>query len=128
MQQDVGGAIIDTMNATGDTLYCPAYEAIQFLQEKWTLHIIRRLLDGPSGFNELGRAVGGCNSATLAQRLDQLAEMGLITKTVISVMPPRTTYELTPAGRELQDVVGAIDRWARKHLSRPPAPTRPVAE
>ena len=45
--------------------YCPVHEAIQVLQEKWTMHIVRALLDGPLGFNELGRAVGGCNPATL---------------------------------------------------------------
>ncbi len=99
-----------------DHSFCPVYEAIQILQGKWMLHIIRRLLDGPSGFNELSRATGGCNPATLAHRLDLLEAQGLITKTVKSVMPPRTLYELTPAGRELQGVIEAIDRWGRKHL------------
>lgn len=82
------------------------------------LHIIRRLLDGPSGFNELSRAVGGCNPATLAHRLDHLEALGLLTKTVKSVMPPRTVYELTDAGRELQGVIEAIDCWARKRLTQ----------
>ena len=27
--------------------YCPVHEAIQVLQEKWTMHIVRALLDGP---------------------------------------------------------------------------------
>ena len=41
--------------------FCPVYEAINLLQEKWTLHIVRSLLEGPKGFNELGRDIGGCN-------------------------------------------------------------------
>ena len=53
-----------------DREYCPVHEAIQVLQEKWTMHIVRALLDGPMGFNELGRTVGGCNPATLKVRLD----------------------------------------------------------
>ena len=53
-----------------DHSFCPVYEAINVLQEKWTLHIIRSLLDSPKGFNELSRAVGGCNPATLAQRVE----------------------------------------------------------
>lgn len=85
------------------------------------LHIIRGLLNGPCGFNELSRAVGGCNPATLAQRLDHLESLGLVTKTVKSVMPPRTAYELTPAGVALQDVIDAIDRWGREHMARPRA-------
>jgi DNA-binding HxlR family transcriptional regulator len=96
--------------------YCPVHEAIQVLQEKWTMHIVRALLDGPLGFNELGRAVGGCNPATLKVRLDHLEELGIVTRTVHSQMPPRTSYELAPAGVDLQRVIDEIDGWGRKHL------------
>ncbi|HXA29761.1 MAG TPA: helix-turn-helix domain-containing protein [Candidatus Angelobacter sp.] len=99
-----------------DATFCPVHEAIQVLQEKWTLHIVRALLDRPLGFNELGRAAGGCNPATLAQRLDRLEELGVVTRTVESVMPPRTSYRLTPAGVELQEVISAIDHWGRRHI------------
>ncbi len=100
-----------------DHAFCPVYEAINVLQEKWTLHIVRTLLGGASGFNELARAVGGCNPTTLTQRLERLESLGLVNKTVLSVMPPRTTYALTDAGVELHEVVDAIDGWARKNLS-----------
>jgi DNA-binding HxlR family transcriptional regulator len=96
--------------------YCPVHEAIQVLQEKWTMHIVRALLDGPLGFNELGRAVGGCNPATLKVRLDHLEELGIVTRTVHSQMPPRTSYELAAAGVDLQRVIDEIDGWGRKHL------------
>jgi DNA-binding HxlR family transcriptional regulator len=96
--------------------YCPVFEAIQVLQEKWTLHIVRALLDGPLGFNELGRTVGGCNPATLKVRLDHLEELGILKRTVHSQMPPRTSYELAPSGVDLQRVIDAIDGWAREHL------------
>jgi|SRR5258708_7780097 DNA-binding HxlR family transcriptional regulator len=111
-----------------DANFCPVHEAIQLLQEKWTLHIVRALLERPLGFNELGRATGGCNPATLAQRLDRLEELGVLTRTVESVMPPRTSYRLTPAGVELQEVISAIDHWGRRHISeRLAAPTRGAA-
>jgi DNA-binding HxlR family transcriptional regulator len=97
-------------------LYCPAYNAIQILQEKWVLHIIRNLLDGDKGFNELGRNIGGCNPTTLAQRLDRLESLGLISKTVCSVMPPKSSYSLTDSGKDLQSVVEAINSWATEHL------------
>jgi DNA-binding HxlR family transcriptional regulator len=96
--------------------YCPVFEAIQILQEKWTMHIVRALLEGPLGFNELGRTVGGCNPATLKIRLDHLEDLGLLRRTVHSQMPPRTSYELAPAGVALQRVIDAIDAWAREHL------------
>jgi len=99
-----------------DHPYCPVHAAIQLLQEKWTMHIVRALLDGPQGFNELGRAVGGCNSATLSARLDRLVELRLIDRTVHSTMPPRTSYRLTESGIGLESVIEAIDGWARSNL------------
>ena len=100
--------------------YCPVHESINLLQEKWVLHIIRALLVGPHGFNELARAVGGVNTTTLSQRLERLETIGVVSKTVESTMPPRTRYELTVAGLELSGVIGAIDAWARRHMPAEP--------
>jgi DNA-binding HxlR family transcriptional regulator len=97
---------------------CVAYDAIQILQEKWVLHIIHTLLDGPRGFNELGREVGGCNPTTLNQRLARLESLGLIRKTVYSSGLLRSSYELTVSGRALQCVIDAIQIWASDHLVR----------
>lgn len=92
------------------------------------LHIIRGLLHGPCGFNELSRTVGGCNPATLAQRLERLESLDLVTRTVLSVMPPRTAYELTPSGVALQDVITAIDCWAREHIVERPRIAQPAVK
>ena len=108
---------------TDDATFCPAYASIELLQEKWTLHIIRALLESPLGFNELGRAVGA-NPTTLAHRLERLERLGILQRTVHSVMPPRTSYALTPAGVALQDVIDAISRWGRQHLP-PPSQDKP---
>ena len=98
--------------------FCPVHDSIDLLQEKWVLHIVRALLDGPRGFNDLARAVGGVNSTTLAARLERLEREGVVLKTVESTMPPRSRYELTEGGVALQGVIDAIDRWARAHLRR----------
>lgn len=98
--------------------FCPVHDSIDLLQEKWVLHIVRALLDGPRGFNELSRAVGGVNTTTLAARLERLEREGVVSKTVESTMPPRTRYELTDGGVALQGVIDAIAEWARSHLKR----------
>ncbi|KAB2962063.1 MAG: helix-turn-helix transcriptional regulator [Thermoanaerobaculia bacterium] len=100
---------------------CAVHDAIRVLQGKWTLQIVRALLGGTRGFNELARAVGGCNPATLSKRLEALAELGLVTKRIESTMPPRTHYSLTRAGRALEGVVAAIERWGERYLPKPPA-------
>lgn len=106
------------------TTFCPAYRAIGVLQEKWVLHIVRALLSGNRGFNELARMVGGCNSATLTQRLEQLESLGIISKATdaeVTGKLARSIYSLTDAGRELQSVIDAIDTWGRTHLPETPA-------
>lgn len=97
---------------------CPVHDSIELLQEKWVLHIVRALLAGPHGFNELSRAIGGANTTTLSHRLERLEHLGLVSKTVESTMPPKTRYELTQSGHELQVIIDAIDAWARKHMRK----------
>ena len=101
-----------------DRAFCPVYTSIEILQEKWTLHIIRALLGGPLGFNELGRTVGA-NPSTLAQRLDRLECAGIVERTLHSTMPPRTSYALSPAGMQLQTVIDALGCWATANLKPP---------
>jgi DNA-binding HxlR family transcriptional regulator len=96
--------------------------AFAVLQEKWALPILYVLLQGPEGFNEIGRAAGAVNPATLTQRLARMEQVGLVKKTVQSVMPPRTLYELTDAGLALRPVIKAFEAWAQRH----PLPDRPT--
>ena len=100
----------------GDDGFCPVYASIEVLQEKWSLHIIRRLLENEAlGFNELRRVVG-CNPATLTERLARLEDLGIVSRTVHSLMPPKTSYALTAAGEGLREVIDAIAKWGRAHL------------
>lgn len=98
--------------------FCPVHDAIEVLQGKWTMQIVHALIEGPMGFNELARAIGGCNPSTLAQRLDTLVRLDLLTRRVEASSPPRTLYSLTTAGAALQPVVGAIEQWGRQHLRK----------
>ncbi len=108
-----------TLKTMSEHSFCPVFNAINVLQEKWTLHIIQGLLSGPTGFNELRWVAGGVNAVTLSQRLESLETLGILTKTIQSTMPPRTSYQLTPADIALQSVVEAIDCWARDNLPAP---------
>lgn len=102
-------------SAERDLRRCAAGEGIEVLQEKWVLHIVHALLDGPKGFNELGRIVGGCNPTTLTQRLSKLEELGVLHKEPGQV-GGRCSYSLTEAGLGLERVIAAIRSWATAHL------------
>ncbi len=86
------------------------------LQEKWVLMIVFSLLSGPTGFSELMRK-GNVNTTTLTQRLNLLEQTGILVKTIHSTMPPRTSYELTEAGRALTPILEAITEWSGKYLA-----------
>lgn len=88
---------------------------LAIFQEKWALHIMCNLVDGPHGFTELGRAAGGVNTATLSQRLHRLEQLGVVARTVHSMIPPRTSYAPTESGQAFRPVVEAIWRWAIDH-------------
>ena len=93
----------------------PFLRGAMLLQEKWVLMIVYSLLAGPTGFSELMRR-GNINTTTLTQRLNLLEHAGLLVKTIHSTMPPRTSYELTEAGRALKPVLEAITQWSGKYL------------
>jgi DNA-binding HxlR family transcriptional regulator len=127
VERPVGNAYIRAMSkaklaerpAIADTSACLAHPRLMasfaLLQEKWAMSIIHVLLQGPNGFNEVSRGAGEVNASTLVQRLVRLEEAGLVRKTVQSTMPPRTSYELTEAGRALKPVIAAIERWSERH-------------
>lgn len=95
--------------------YCPApatAAAFLLLQERYVFFVIHALLGGPLGFNELNRRATGVSPATLSQRLERLEAEGIVLKEVVSTMPPRTLYSLTPMGLELSPVLDAISAWA----------------
>ena len=97
---------------------CPSRHltaGVNLLLEKWVLLIVRVLLAGPVGFNDMARNAGDVNSTTLAQRLATLEKAGMVKKTVQSVMPPKTSYELTEVGLALKPVIESIERWSEKY-------------
>jgi DNA-binding HxlR family transcriptional regulator len=102
-----------------ETTHCPAKAGIEALQDRWVLHIVSTLLEGPKGFNAIGRAVGGCSPTTLTHRLTRLESLGIIAKAE-GKEGCRACYRLTESGAELNQVISAIRDWADNHLSDQP--------
>ena len=97
---------------------CAATAALTILGQKWVLRIVRSLGETTQRFCELQDALGGANSATLSQRLKMLEDEGLIDRTMVSSMPPWVEYSLTGKGRELNEAIVLIDRWAERWSPR----------
>jgi DNA-binding HxlR family transcriptional regulator len=88
--------------------FCPVAKAMELLDERWTLLVVRELLEGSRTFNTLRRGLPRMSPALLSTRLQTLARAGVIDRHEDG---PRVTYTLTPAGRELRPIVESIGRW-----------------
>ena len=95
-------------HATG--IFCPIGAALNLLSERWTLHIVHVLLSGTQRFNEIARALG-LNPATLRERLRSLEDEEVITRTVVSTMPPHVEYTLTAKGLALNGIFESLADW-----------------
>lgn len=95
--------------------FCPIAKAMEVLDERWTVLIVRELLAGSRHFNEIRRGVPRMSSALLSKRLRALARAGILVR---HDEGNRVRYELTPGGRELEPVVIALGQWGVRWRSQ----------
>jgi DNA-binding HxlR family transcriptional regulator len=88
--------------------FCPVAKAMELLDERWTLLVVRELMLGSRHFNALRRGVPRMSPALLSKRLQTLIRAGVVERWEDG---NRITYRLTEAGRELQPIVEALGHW-----------------
>ena len=88
--------------------FCPVSKAMELLDERWTMLVIRELLLGSRHFNALRRGVPRMSPALLSTRLRTLARAGVIERHEDG---SRVSYSLTQAGEELRPIVEAVGEW-----------------
>ncbi len=85
------------------------------LTKVWTLPVIHALgLKQPARFNELKRRIHSISATSLAERLNELAQRGIIERKVYPETPPRVEYALTKKGTELLKILGDLADWVIK--------------
>jgi DNA-binding HxlR family transcriptional regulator len=94
--------------------FCPVSKAMELLDERWTMLVIRELLMGSRHFNDLRRGVPRMSPALLSTRLRTLARAGLVERQEVG---GRVSYSLTPAGAELRPIVLALGEWGTRWIS-----------
>lgn len=96
--------------------FCPVSKAMEVLDERWTLLVVRELLFGSTRFNELRRGVPRMSPALLSTRLTHLTRAGIVERRTHG---REVEYVLTPAGRELAPVVEALGIWGVRWAGKP---------
>lgn len=84
---------------------CAVATCAELVSGKWMLLVIRDLAGGPKSYSELESSLTGISPRTLCERLKQLAASGMVSRTRIKGLPPRTMYELTERGFELAPII-----------------------
>jgi len=93
--------------------FCPVAKAMEVLDERWTLLVVRELLAGSTRFNELRRGNPRMSPALLSKRLRTLERAGLVHRQMVGA---HAAYTLTESGRDLSDVVMALGVWGTKWI------------
>ena len=94
---------------------CPVAKTLELVGDRWTLLLVRDLLDGSRRFQDFQAGLPGLAPNILSDRLKLMEEHGLVTRRFYSEHPPRAEYELTDKGRELGVVIGALAAWGSRH-------------
>ena len=83
------------------------------LGRRWALAILWASAEaGAVRFNEFKQTLEGIPPRTLAARLTELEEAGVLVRVVYDTRPPRVEYRLTPTGERLRALVRALNSWA----------------
>jgi DNA-binding HxlR family transcriptional regulator len=88
--------------------FCPVAKAMELLDERWTMLVIRELLCGSRHFNALRRGVPRMSPSLLSARLRTLVRAGIVERYEDG---RQVTYVLTPAGEQLRPIVEALGEW-----------------
>ena len=95
---------------------CAVASTLDLVGDKWSLLVIRDLLHGKRTYGEILQSPEGIPTNILADRLARLEQAGIIESAAYQERPVRYAYTLTPKGRDLGDVVGALVRWGKRHI------------
>jgi DNA-binding HxlR family transcriptional regulator len=95
---------------------CPIACSLDLVGDRWTILVIRDLLRGLGRYGEFLDQPEGIPTNILANRLVRLEGAKLITRKAYQENPPRYEYSLTPAGRGLGAVLGALAMWGHRNI------------
>jgi DNA-binding HxlR family transcriptional regulator len=95
--------------------FCPVAKAMELLDERWTMLVVRELIAGSQHFNEIRRGVPKMSPTLLSKRLQQLSRAGVVERQDDG---GDVRYVLTPAGEELRPVVESLGAWGTRWIGQ----------
>lgn len=99
--------------------FCGLARAAEIVGQRWTLLILRDLSVGARRYSDLAAGLPGIPTNTLASRLKELEDEGLVSRTAPSGAERSVVYALTPRGEELGPALDALSRWGAGGMRAP---------
>ena len=99
----------------------PLAVALEQVGDRWTLIIVRALMNGPQRYSDLRDYMVGSGSNLLADRLRRLADLGIVTRSAGSRAGSKVTYELTDRGWALAPIIDDLVKFGLRALITGPS-------
>jgi DNA-binding HxlR family transcriptional regulator/putative sterol carrier protein len=106
-----------TMRTYGDG--CAIARGLDLVGERWALLVVRELILGPKRYTDLRRGLPNASPNVLSERLRELERAGVVRRYKLPPPAGSRVYELTDWGRELEQIVISLGRWAARSPTPP---------
>jgi len=93
---------------------CPIASSLDIVGDKWTLLVLRDLLDGKTRFSEFERSPESIPTNILTERLRRLEVHGLAER--VKGEGRRVDYLVTPKGEAMRSVLLALAAWGNANV------------
>ena len=90
---------------------CGIARALDAVGDRWSLLVVRELVQGPKRYTDLQAGLGRIAPDVLAQRLRDLERAVLVVKATAPGPGRAQVYALTDRGRQLEPVLHALGRF-----------------
>jgi DNA-binding HxlR family transcriptional regulator len=94
---------------------CESFQqAAQLVGRRWVPQVVWVLLAGGRRYSAIRDAIPEISDTLLSERLRELEEAGVVTRTVTPSTPVLIEYSLSDRGQELADVMDGLSTWAER--------------
>jgi DNA-binding HxlR family transcriptional regulator len=105
-----------------DRAICESFQrAAELVAKRWVPQIVWVLLGRALRYSSLRDAIPEISDTLLSERLRELEEAGIVTRSVTPSTPVLIEYGLTDRGRDLALVIEGLSAWADRWATEPVA-------
>ncbi|MEX2105269.1 MAG: helix-turn-helix domain-containing protein [Solirubrobacterales bacterium] len=102
---------------------CSIAKSLAVIGERWSLLIVRDILNGNRRFGEMQASLGVARNV-LSARLQRLIDEDILERRAYQQSPPRYEYFLTEKGLDLWPALIALMNWGDRYSAGPEGPPR----